>query len=85
MQPSPPRSFCPTVKRNRFVGEQTLLSEYRTYVLIHEMLHFYLGINTLSPSTVPREQYELNDCVALDKQDSLRNPANYQNYIASKS
>ena len=85
MQPSPHRSFCPTVMHNRFVGKWNLLSDYKIYVLIHEMVHFYLGIDSLSMITVPPEQYELNHCVALDRRDSLRNPTNYQHYIASKS
>ena len=85
MQPWPPRSFCPNVIHNRFVGKRASLSDYKTYILIHELVHFYLGLNTLSLITVPPEQYELNDCVALDRFNSLRNPANYQHYLASKS
>ena len=49
------------------------------------MMHFYLGVNSLSQTSAPPEQYELNDCVGLNKVDSLRNPSNYQYYLASKS
>lgn len=85
LQPWPSRRFCPTVIRNRFVGNRKSLSDYQTYLIIHEMLHFYLGMDSLSLTTVPLEQYELNDCVALDKLNSLRNPSNYHHYLASKS
>lgn len=85
MQPYPLRSFCPTVIHNRFVGNRGSLSAYQTHILIHEMVHFYLGLNSLTLETTPPEQYELNDCVALDTVNSLRNPSNYQNYLASKS
>lgn len=85
LEPWPSRSFCPTVIHNRFVGNRASLSAYKTYILIHEMLHFYLGTNTLSQYTAPPEQYELNACVSLGKLNSIRNPSNYQNYLASKS
>ena len=85
VEPWPSRSFCPTVIHNRFVGNGALLSGYKTYILIHEMVHFYLGMNSLAMDTAPPEQYELNACVTLDKLNSIRNPANYQHYIASKS
>ena len=84
-QPEPMRSNCPRVIHNRFVGNRALLSDYKTYILIHEMLHFYLGGDSLTPHTLPAEKYELNECVALDTLDSLHNPSNYQYYIASKS
>ena len=85
LEPWPLKSGCPTVIHNRFVGAQVRLSNYKTYVLIHEMVHFYLGRNSLSQTTAPPEQYALNNCVGLGKVDSLRNPANYQHYLASKS
>ena len=84
-QPAPTRENCPRVIHNRFVGNRVLLSEYKTYILIHEMVHFYLGADSLTPHSLPPERYELNECVALDSTLSLRNPSNYQNYIASKS
>lgn len=84
LQPWPSITSCPTVMDNLFVGSRAWLSDYQTYVLIHEMVHFYLGMNSLTLDTAPREQYELNDCVALGKVNSFRNPANYQHYLASK-
>ena len=84
-QPAPTKENCPRVIHNRFVGNRVRLSEYKTYILIHELVHFYLGADSLSPYSLPLEKYELNDCVALDRTNSLRNPSNYQYYIASKS
>ena len=84
-QPAPTRENCPRVIHNRFVGNRVLLSEYKTYILIHELVHFYLGADSLTLHSLPPERYELNECVALDSTLSLRNPSNYQNYIASKS
>ena len=83
--PAPTRQNCPRVIHNRFVGNWILLTDYKIYILIHEMVHFYLGEQSLTLNTFPTEQYQLNECVALDKTDSLRNPSNYQYYIASKS
>ena len=54
------------------------------YMLIHEMIHFYLRGHTLSYVSKPMERYELNRCVDLDKGLSLRNPRNYEAYVASK-
>ena len=65
--------------------EQERLVGYQVYHLFHEIVHFYLGTDSLSEETVPEELYEWNDCVALDASDSIRNPMNYQLYLASKS
>ena len=85
IEPWPLKGLCPTVIHNRFIGAQARLSNYQTYVLIHEMLHFYLGMDSLSQISAPPEKYKLNDCVGLGKVNSLRNPSNYQHYLASKS
>ena len=82
--PAPTSENCPRVIHNRFVGDRAVLSDYGTYILIHEMVHFYLGADSLTLDTFPSEKYELNKCVALNLQSSLINPSNYQNYIASK-
>ena len=83
--PAPTTQNCPRVIHNRFVGNRILLTDYKIYILIHEMVHFYLGYTSLTPHTFIPEQYQLNECVALDRTNSLRNPSNYQYYIASKS
>ena len=80
--PAPSLPDCPLVRRNYWVGPGMLLSRYMGYILIHEMIHFYLGERSLGLFTYPRETYDINQCVTLTAQDSLGNPQNYQNYIA---
>ena len=53
-------------------------------MLIHEMVHFYLGKRGLGWSTEPMEKYALDDAVKFDFRLSLRNPQNYQAFVASK-
>ena len=75
---------CPSVRSNRFLGSGEALGGYMTYLVIHEMVHFYLGKASLGPFTDPPEVYPINDCVALDPLDSVHNPQNYQFYVASE-
>ena len=81
----PQRSTCPFVVHNQFLGSGQPLSMYLTYLLIHEMVHFYLGEASLGPYSVPPEVYPINNCVALGTLDSVHNPQNYQYYVASES
>ena len=82
-----PRSkHCPKVTvENRFERTGNLLADFQAYNLIHEMIHFYLGQESLGWDTQPMEKYPLNDCVGFDKFYSWRNPMNYQYYVASMS
>ncbi|KAL6720386.1 hypothetical protein ACLMJK_002308 [Lecanora helva] len=83
--PTAPRSeTCIKVKDNSFQGFGNLLCLYQKYMLIHEMVHFYLGTKGLGWSTQPVEKYALNDAVDLNAELSLRNPQNYQAFVASK-
>ena len=43
-QLAPPGQMCPSVIRNHFRGNEALLSKYLTYTVVHEMVHFYLGL-----------------------------------------
>ena len=82
----PPNRYCPHVTGNKFVpAEMGRLGDYRTYLLIHEMVHFYLGRESLGWSTTPKESYASNVCVNFDMKTSLRNPMNFQFFVASKS
>lgn len=65
-----------------FVGFGNIVCLYQKYMLIHEMVHFYLGSNTLGLESKPREEYDLNKCVAFSEALSLRNPQNYQAFVA---
>ncbi|KAL8877168.1 MAG: hypothetical protein Q9198_004769, partial [Flavoplaca austrocitrina] len=72
------------LKNIRFVvdAEMTRLAYYQTYALIHEMVHFYLQGETLGLNTDPKETYASNFCVNFDTKTSLRNPMNFQFFIA---
>ncbi|KAL8884026.1 MAG: hypothetical protein Q9192_006942, partial [Flavoplaca navasiana] len=80
----PPLRNCPHIVGNRFVvdAEMTRLAYYQTYVLIHEMVHFYLQRDSLGLTTDPKETYASNFCVNLDTKTSLRNPMNFQFFVA---
>ena len=76
--------MCPSVVRNQFLGSGQYFASYLTYIVVHEMVHFYLGTASLGVSTDPPETYPINDVIALDMTDSIHNPMNYQFYLASE-
>lgn len=78
------RRSCPGVQDNRWTYNERNLYDYQTYIIIHEMIHFYLQHQTLSGTTWPPEQYGIDGCVALSPLNSLHNPTSYQVYVASK-
>lgn len=75
---------CPIVRDNQFIGHAAHFLDYQTYIVIHELVHFYLQSQSLTGITYPLEQYSLNNCVALIPLHSLHNPTSYQAYIASE-
>ena len=79
----PPKAICPVVDRNQYTTAGFQLISYQPLVLIHELIHFYLGAASLGAHTYPPEQYELNGCVSLNAMDSVHNPTNYQAYMSS--
>lgn len=48
------------------------------------MVHYYLGDKTTGGPGQPSEVYALNGCVQIDKGLALRNPRNYEAYVASE-
>ena len=86
MPPGPSFPDCPSVRRNQWVGPGVFLANYQSYLLIHEMMHFYLEDDggSLGIHTHPPETYRINDCVGLPSSLSLHNPQNYQYYIACR-
>ena len=77
---------CLTVDFNEFGYEHLWrLVNVQKYVLLHELAHFYLGSESLGGKTVPKEEYDPNKCVNFEQKLSLRNPMNYQYFVASKS
>ena len=79
-----PASSCLQVRDNLFIGFGNMVCLYQKYMLIHEMVHFYLGRKSLTLGTNPPEQYSLEHCIDLSAGLSLRNPQNYQAFVASK-
>ena len=86
LMPKPTRNICPAVRRNRFIGEQTSLSqEFRIYSLAYDLTRFYLGRNALDSTSIPHEQFDWNDCVFnLNELESVLNPTNLELYVACK-
>ena len=77
MLPDP--SDCVKRLRNgKFHGGQSL-ARTQLSVLFHELVHLYLNQSFLKP-----EVYLLSDIVHLAPADSVKNPANYVFYLASK-
>ncbi|KAI4206008.1 MAG: hypothetical protein LQ348_001130 [Seirophora lacunosa] len=81
----PPAKYCVPVIENKFNGRGDLLGDYQKYILVHELVHFYLGRSSLGWSTNPKENYRMNQCVNMDPKNSLKNPMHYQYFLASKS
>ena len=79
---APQKSICPSVRYNQFVGVGDPLGLYLTYMIIHEMVHFYLGWDSLGPESHPPEMYPINSCVGLNSFNSVHNPSNYHFYVA---
>ena len=52
------------------------------YMLIHEMVHFYLGSTTLGLQSKPRQECDLTERVKLPEALSLWNPQKYQAFVA---
>ena len=83
--PVPTEDHCPSVTNNRFSGDPGIFYQnYQTFILIYQLIRFYLGDNALTNHTDPQEQLDWNDCVRLKTLDSFLNPTNFQIYIACK-
>lgn len=80
---SQPADTCLRVDRrfNAFVGFGNVVCLYQKYMLIHEMMHFYLESKTLRLQSTPREEYDLTKCVKFFETLSLRNSQNYQAFV----
>ncbi|KAL9014371.1 MAG: hypothetical protein Q9173_000990 [Seirophora scorigena] len=78
----PPAKYCVPVIENKFNGRGDLLGDYQKYILVHELVHFYLGRPSLGWNTNPKETYRMNQCVNMDPKNSLKNPMHYQYFLA---
>ena len=66
------------LRNGKYHGGQGL-ARTQLSVLFHELVHLYLNQSPLQP-----EVYRLSDIVDLPPADSVKNPANYVFYLASK-
>ena len=64
------------------MGFGNIVCLYQKYMLIHEMVHYYLRGSTPGLQSKPREEYDLTECVQLSEALSLKNPQNYQALVA---
>ena len=84
--PNPTGSHgCMSVRGNKFSGNMHTALAYQTYMLVHELLHIYLGVGSLGLETKPVEKYLPNELVGLGAYNSYRNPSNYQLYLSCES
>ena len=78
-------NHCPILVANRFSGDPGIFYQnYQTYIMLYQLIRFYLGHNALTSYTDPKEQLDWNDCVQLNMLDSVLNPTNLQIYVACK-
>ncbi len=76
---------CPEVRNNVFLTYPGFeMYNYQSYIILHELVHFYIQHASLTGLSNPPEQYSINGCVGLDALNSLYNPLNFQTYVASK-
>ena len=75
---------CPEVRENAFLTYPGYeVYNYQSFCIVHELVRFYLQHRSLSGTSNPPEQHDLNGCVWLDVIDSPYNPLSYQTYVAS--
>ena len=81
--PMSTRNHCPSVTDNTFSGDSGIFyGNYQTYIMLYQLIQFYLGDNALTLYTDPKEQLDWNNCVQLNSLNSVLSPTNLQIYIA---
>ena len=78
---------CPSIDTisNTFQGNNKTFFQYQTYVVVHELVHYYSEGQDLDLASDPPETYDWNACVALSAEASIRNPNNFKIYVAGPS
>ncbi|MCJ1482537.1 hypothetical protein MMC06_002703 [Schaereria dolodes] len=76
---------CPSIDTisNTFQGNNKTFFQYQTYVVVHELVHYYSEGQDLDLASDPPETYDWNACVALSAEASIRNPNNFKIYVAA--
>ena len=83
--PMATKNQCPAVSDNVFSGDSGIFyGKYQIYIMLYQLIRFYLGDNALTIDTDPKEQLDWNTCVGLSAVDSVLNPTNLQIYVACK-
>ena len=77
---SPPAEKCLSVKYNRFKGNGWELRFFRMWLVLHELVQFYVYAMTGAETHVQ----DVNKATLLGGQASTRNAENYVYYVASK-
>ena len=82
LQSYPPPNTCAklTPDKTRFEENVAHFIEYRMWILLEEIAHYYITMTTDAKLDV----YGINRCVRMDGNDSSRNPGNYRFYAASE-
>jgi len=86
-RPEKQRKYCPTLQHNQYVGEHRKLINYQFQVLLHQLVHFYLGpedVYNAVRAEVLKETYELNGIVAQRAAHARLTPNAYSYYVACK-
>ena len=79
-----PEILCPTVSGGQFEGFGGFLAETQVYIVLHELLHFYLG-NSPPPATNSyTEVNEINAAFNLSAVEAISNAQSYVFYAASE-
>ena len=73
----PQRKYCPRRRRSTFPSDKWFQFN-RFLVVMHELVHLYV------PDNLRPEKFEINEMVALNQSDSVRNINNHALYASSK-
>jgi hypothetical protein len=86
-RPEKLRQYCPTLQHNRYFGEHRKFIKFQFQVLLHELVHFYLGPEDIHNAVAPEgvgETYELNEIVVQRAAHARLTPNAYSYYVACK-
>ncbi len=79
----PPQGSCPEkdAKTGVMMPNEAWLQLNRQATFVHEMIHMYLGRGY---GLAKNETYKVGDAVALEEEESMRNPSNYAFFYAGE-
>ncbi len=86
-QATTPAAFCPAITNIQFEenGQEGKLVQNQMWILMHEIVHFYLD-NSPGPATSSiYEAYDINAAFGLAASDAISNAQSYVWYSACKS